>query len=84
MRLYFQTQMSENRTIRITMMKNWVSHILFLRKGGCIDLPERLQLPERPPKYRKDQIIQGMSLKFVDSLPTAQHKQLLVFSTISL
>ena len=28
--------------------------------------------------------IRGMSLKFVDSLSTAQHKQLLVFSAISL
>ena len=26
--------MSENGTIHITMMKNCVSHILFLRKGG--------------------------------------------------
>ena len=28
--------MSENGTIHITMMKNWVSHILFLRKRGLI------------------------------------------------
>ena len=27
--------------------------------------------------------VRGMSLKFVDSLSTAQHKQLLVFSAIS-
>ena len=26
--------LSENRTIHISMMKNWVSHILFLRKWG--------------------------------------------------
>ena len=26
--------MSQNGTIHITMMKNWVSNILFLRKGG--------------------------------------------------
>ena len=25
----------------------------------CLDLPERLNLPERPPKYRKDQRIIG-------------------------
>ena len=24
---------------------------------GCLDLPERLELPGRPPKYRKDQRI---------------------------
>ena len=28
--------MSENGTIHVTMMKNWVSHILFLRKKGLI------------------------------------------------
>ena len=28
--------MSENGTINIAMMKNWVSHILFLRKMGLI------------------------------------------------
>ena len=28
--------MSENATIHITMMKNWVGHILFLRKRGLI------------------------------------------------
>ena len=28
--------MSENGTFHITMMKNWVSHILFLRKRGHI------------------------------------------------
>ena len=33
---YFQTAMSENGTIHISMMKNWVSHILFLRKRGLI------------------------------------------------
>ena len=33
---YFQTGMSENRTIYISMMKNWVSHLLFLRKTGLI------------------------------------------------
>ena len=26
---------------------------------GCLDLPERLKLPERPSKYRKDQRIIG-------------------------
>ena len=31
--------MSENRTIHITMMKNWVSHILFLRKKGAYCIP---------------------------------------------
>ena len=31
---YYQTWRLENGTIYITMMKNWVSHILFLRKGG--------------------------------------------------
>ena len=34
--VYFQTGMSENGNIHITMMKTWVSHILFLRKGGLI------------------------------------------------
>ena len=29
--MYFQTGMSENGTIHITMVKTWVSHILFLR-----------------------------------------------------
>ena len=33
---YFQTGMSENGTIYITMMKKWVSYILFLRKRGLI------------------------------------------------
>ena len=33
---YFQTGMSENGTIHITMMKNCVSHILFLKKRGLI------------------------------------------------
>ena len=28
--------MSENGTIHITMMKKWVTHILFLRKRGFI------------------------------------------------
>ena len=31
---YFQTGMSEIKTILISMMKNWVSHILFHRKRG--------------------------------------------------
>ena len=31
---YLQTGLSENGTIYITMMKSWVSHILFLDKGG--------------------------------------------------
>ena len=26
---------------------------------GCLDLPKRPELPERPPKYRKDQRIIG-------------------------
>ena len=34
--VYFQTGISENGNIHITMMKNWVSHILFLRKRGLI------------------------------------------------
>ena len=34
--IYFQTGMSENETIHITMMKNWVSQILFLRKRQLI------------------------------------------------
>ena len=34
--VYFQTGMSENGNIHITMMKNWVSHIPFLRKRGLI------------------------------------------------
>ena len=33
---YFQIGMSENGTIYISMMKNWVSHILFLRQSGLI------------------------------------------------
>ena len=28
-------------------------------KEGSLDLPERPELPERPPKYRKDQRIIG-------------------------
>ena len=32
----FKQGMSENGTIHITMMKNWISHILFLRKRGLI------------------------------------------------
>ena len=37
---YFQTGMSENWTIYITMMKNLVSHILFLEKGkGVYRIP---------------------------------------------
>ena len=32
----FKTGMSKNGTIHITLMKNWVSHILFLRKRGLI------------------------------------------------
>ena len=36
---YFQTGMSANGTIHITMMKNWVSHILFLRKRGAYRIP---------------------------------------------
>ena len=31
--------MSENGTIHITMMKNWVSHILFLKKRGAYRIP---------------------------------------------
>ena len=31
-----QTGLPENGTIHITMTKNWVSHILFLRKRGLI------------------------------------------------
>ena len=34
--VYFQTGMSENGNIHITMMKNGVSHILFLRKRWLI------------------------------------------------
>ena len=35
--VYFQTGMSENGNIHITMMKNWVSHIFFFfRKRGLI------------------------------------------------
>ena len=34
--MYFQTGMSEDGTIHMTMMKNWVHHILFLRKRGLI------------------------------------------------
>ena len=33
---FFQTGISENGTIHITMMKNWASHIFFLRKRGFI------------------------------------------------
>ena len=33
---HFQTVMSEYWIIHITMTKNWVSHILFLRKRGLI------------------------------------------------
>ena len=33
---FFQSEMSENGTIHITMVKNWVSNILFLRKRGLI------------------------------------------------
>ena len=29
---------------------------------GCLDLPERLELPERPPKYRKDQRIYSWTI----------------------
>ena len=32
----FKTGMSENGTIHISMMKNWVSYILFLGNGGLI------------------------------------------------
>ena len=32
--------MSENGTIHITMMKNWVCHILFLNKKGAYRLPD--------------------------------------------
>ena len=37
--VYFQTGMSESGNIHITMMKNWVSHILFLRKKGAYRIP---------------------------------------------
>ena len=33
--------MSENGTIHITIMKNLVRHILFLRKGGANRIPGR-------------------------------------------
>ena len=33
--------------------------ILQLLLDGSLDLPERPELPERPPKYRKDQRIIG-------------------------
>ena len=36
MSFFFLAVMSENRTIHISMMKNWVSHLLFLRKRGLI------------------------------------------------
>ena len=32
--VYFQTGCQKTGNSHITMMKNWVSHILFLRKGG--------------------------------------------------
>ena len=35
----FKIGMIENGTIHISMMKNWVSHILFLRKKGAYRLP---------------------------------------------
>ena len=31
--------MSEKGTIYVSMMKNWVSHILFLRKRGAYRIP---------------------------------------------
>ena len=34
MSIFKQGSISENRTIHISMMKNWVSHILFLKGGG--------------------------------------------------
>ena len=57
--------MSENGTIHKTMMKNWVSHILFLRKRGLIvylaglkkgailrpQLPTMLYIGSYPPGY---------------------------------
>ena len=36
---FFQTGMSENVTIYITMVKNWVSQILFHRKKGAYRIP---------------------------------------------
>ena len=35
---YFQIGMSENGTIHISMIENWVSHILFLSQMGLIYL----------------------------------------------
>ena len=34
MSIFKQGSISENGTIHISMMKNWVSHILFLKRGG--------------------------------------------------
>ena len=34
----FQTGLSENGIIHISMIKNWVSHIVFLRKNGAYRL----------------------------------------------
>ena len=31
-----------------------------IAQARCLDLPERLELPERPPKYRKGQRIIGI------------------------
>ena len=35
--MYFQTGISENGTIPISMMKKWVSHIPLLKKSVCVE-----------------------------------------------
>ena len=37
--VYFQTGCQKTGNSHITMMKNWVSHILFLRKRGAYRIP---------------------------------------------
>ena len=36
---------------------------------GCLDSLERLKLPERPPKYRKDKRIESIVAQWLAHLP---------------
>ena len=58
------------------MLKSMVN--ISIQTNRCLDLPERLELPERPPKYRKDQRIIGnpLSLCLVTFSPVCGEKHL--------
>ena len=55
-----QRMLNRNRPLNQMQNQTRPSTIQLLLTAGSLDLPERPELPERPPKYRKDQRIIGV------------------------